>query len=197
MGDEIEFEYDPDYDSLKVTCNASPPNALTIGRTVVKESDNLVILGVAFDSKITFKKHLCWVSRAASQRLDILTKSWCVFHDRSLLGKCFWGFVLLVLEYCSAVWYSAAGTHLKLLDHVVSGTSFLTEGEFECDLAHHRSVAVLCMLYKIRCKPMHLLYGALLMCLLAAGPPSTTGLLFPSQYLCGTILVTPYLMVWD
>ena len=26
---------------------------------------------------------------------------------------------------------------------------------FECDIAHRRSVAVLCMLYKIRCKPMH------------------------------------------
>ena len=32
---------------------------------------------------------------------------------------------------------------------------------FECDLAHRRSVAVLCMLYKIRCNPMHPLYGAL------------------------------------
>ena len=42
-----------------------------------------------------------------------------------------------------------------------SGASFLTGGVFECDLAHRRSVAVLCMLYKIRCNPMHLLYGAL------------------------------------
>ena len=40
--------------------------ALTIGRTVMKESDDLVILGVTFDSKITFEKHLCSVSGAAS-----------------------------------------------------------------------------------------------------------------------------------
>ena len=32
---------------------------------------------------------------------------------------------------------------------------------FECDLAHRRSVAVLCVLYKIRCNPMHPLSGAL------------------------------------
>ena len=32
---------------------------------------------------------------------------------------------------------------------------------FECDLAHRRSVAVLCMLYKIRCNPKHPLCGAL------------------------------------
>ena len=66
----------------------SPP--LTIGRTVLKESDDLVILGVTFDSKMTFEKHLRSVSRAASQRLCILRKSWQVFHDRSLLGRCFW-----------------------------------------------------------------------------------------------------------
>ena len=31
---------------------------------------------------------------------------------------------------------------------------------FECDLVHRRSVAVLCMLYKIRCNPMHTLCDA-------------------------------------
>ena len=52
----------------------SPP--LTIGRTVLKESDDLIILEVTFDSTMTFEKHLRLVSRAASQRLCILTKSW-------------------------------------------------------------------------------------------------------------------------
>ena len=40
----------------------SPP--LTIGGTILKESDDLVILGVTFDSKMTFEKHLRSVSRA-------------------------------------------------------------------------------------------------------------------------------------
>ena len=43
----------------------------------------------------------------------------------------------------------------------VHDASFLTGGVFECDLAHRRSVAVLCMLYKIRCNPLHSLYLAL------------------------------------
>ena len=107
----------------------SPP--LTIGGTVLNESDYLVILGVTSDSKMTFEKHLRSVSRAASQRLGILRKSLLVFHDRSLLGRCFRGFVLPVLEYCSAVWCSAADTHLKLLDRAVSGAGFLTGGVFE------------------------------------------------------------------
>ena len=84
---------------------------LTIDRTVLKENDDLVIFGVTFDSKMAFEKHLRSVSRAASQRLGILRNSWRVFHDRSLLWRCFRGFVLPVLEYCSAVWCSAADTH--------------------------------------------------------------------------------------
>ena len=135
--------------------------ALTIGGTMLKDSDDLVLLGVTFDSKMTFEKHLRSVSRAASQRLGILRKFWQVFHDRLLLGICFRGFYLPVLEYCSAVWRSAANTHLRLLDHVLSGASFLTGCVFQCNLAHRRSVAVLCMLYRIRCNLVHPLYGAL------------------------------------
>ena len=134
---------------------------LTIGVTVLKESDDLVILGVTFDSKMIFEKHLRSVSRAASQRLGILRKPYRVFYDRSLLGRCFRGFVLPVLEYCSAVWCFAADTNLKLLDRAVSGARFLTGCVFECDISHCRSVAVLCMLYKIRCNPVHPLNGAL------------------------------------
>ena len=63
----------------------SPP--LTIGSTVLKEPVDLDILGVTFDSKITFEKHLPSVSRTVSQRLGILRKFWRVFHDRFLLGK--------------------------------------------------------------------------------------------------------------
>ena len=78
--------------------------SLTIGRTVLKESDDLVILGVTFDSKLTFEKLLRLVSRAASQRLGILRKYWRVFHDRSLLemlpGFCPARFGIL---FCSVV----------------------------------------------------------------------------------------------
>ena len=124
-------------------------------------TDHPDILGVTFDSNMTFEKHLRSINRAASQRLGILRMSWRVFHDRSVLGRCFLGFVQPVLEYCSAVWRSAADTHLKLLNRAVSGARFLTGGVFECDISHRRSVAVLCMLYKIRSNPVNPLNGAL------------------------------------
>ena len=116
---------------------------------------------MTFDSKMPFEKNLRSVSKAASQRLGILRKSWRVFHDRSLLGRCFLAFVLPVLEYCSAVWCLAADTHLTLLDRVVRGARFLTGGVIECDIAHRLSVAILYILYKIRCNPVHPLNCAL------------------------------------
>ena len=100
------------------------------------------------------------------------------------------------------VWCSAADTHLKLLDRAVSGARFLTGGVFSCDIDNRRSVAVLCILYKIRCNQMHPLDDALpgphepvrvtrtalhavlwshigiLMRRIAAEPCSTAGLLF-------------------
>ena len=80
----------------------------------------------------------------------------------------------------------------------------------ECDYAHRQSVAVLCMPYRIRCKLMH---PSLVLYLNRIYIPvrvtrvlwthigtviriRTLGLLFPCQCLCGTILVTPYSMVW-
>ena len=65
-----------------------------------------------------------------------------------------------VLEYCLAVWCSAADSHLKLLDRVVR-SGFLAGGVLDCNLAHRRSVAELCMLFKIKSNPMHPLSGAL------------------------------------
>ena len=41
----------------------------------VMESADLVILGVTFDARMTFEKHLRSVSSAAAQRLGIMRKS--------------------------------------------------------------------------------------------------------------------------
>ena len=90
----------------------SPP--LTIGGTVLKESDDLVILGVTFDSQMTFEKHLRSVSKAASQRLGILrNKSWRVFHDRALLGRCF---RVLSCQFWSIVLQSGAPLPIHTLN---------------------------------------------------------------------------------
>ena len=60
---------------------------LTIGGTVLKESDDHDILGVTFDSKMIFEKNLRSLPRASSQRLCIMRQFWRVIHDRFLLGR--------------------------------------------------------------------------------------------------------------
>ena len=144
--------------SLTVRPQLTP---LTLAGTVLKESADLVTLGVTFDAKMTFEKHIRFVSSAAAQRLIIMRKSFQVFHDQSLVQRSFWSFVLPVLEYCSAVWCSAADSHLKLLDKVVRSAGFLAGGVLDCNLAHRRSIAELYMPFNIKSNPMHPLSGAL------------------------------------
>ena len=126
-----------------------------------------------------------------------------------------------VLKYCSAVWCSAAETHLTLLDLAVSGVSFLTWNVLECK--HQRLVAILCMLDKIidatRCTLSMVLYFRSLYQLglhniyvvipivyvshyYSYAPPRYRtshyrGTLIPHQYLCGTTSMIMYSMVWD
>ena len=64
---------DFDYDSLQVTYDASPITLITCCGAVLKKSDNLEIMGLTFDSKITFENHLCSVPRAA---MAGLTETW-------------------------------------------------------------------------------------------------------------------------
>ena len=62
------------------------------------------------------------------------------------------------LLYCS----SYTDTHHKLMDSLVSGACYLTGGVFDCNIAHHRSWQYYdCMLYNIRCNPVHPLYCVL------------------------------------
>ena len=56
----------------------SPSLTVTIGGTVMKKSDDFDILGVTFDSKITFEIHHRSIYRAASQRLGILKVPACI-----------------------------------------------------------------------------------------------------------------------
>ena len=90
----------------------SPP--LTIGGTVLKESDDLVILGVTFNSKMTFEKHLRSVSRAASQRLGILKNPGkCSMIDR-FLGD---AFGVLSCQFWSIVLQSGARLPIHTLNY--------------------------------------------------------------------------------
>ena len=104
----------------------------------------------------------------------------------------------------------------KLLDRVVRRAGFLAGDVLDCNLAHRRSVAELCMLFKIKSNLMHPLSGALPLTyvparitrvlwlligtrsrLFVVGLLSISEALWPSLCLFRAILVTMCLMVWD
>ena len=62
----------------------------------------------------------CTVSHV-SQRTGILWLVKCIFVDSSMLLRCYFAFVLPILQYCSPLWGSAAECHLRLLEHQLPG----------------------------------------------------------------------------
>ena len=94
--------------------------ALALGGDVLSVVRELRILGVILDSKLTFERQIRSIAASAAQKLGILRKPWQVFQDVDVVKRCFWSFILPILEYCSPVWSFAADFHLALLDRVVS-----------------------------------------------------------------------------
>ena len=103
------------------------------------------ILVVILDSKLTLEKQVRAIAASASRKVVSLRKTMSVFRVVTVVAKCFWAFVLPVLEYCSPVWMSAATSLPLLLDRVVSQVSRLSGGSVSCDLWHRRKVASMCI----------------------------------------------------
>ena len=130
---------------------------------------------------MTFEKHLRSISGAVYQSLGIFLER----RYRGFLSR-------PILEYCSVVWCSAADTH-QLLDRVVSGVCFIN-CKCVCTLF---MVLYLCRMCQCGLHVVLWPHIDILMRLIATGPGSNARLLFPSQRLCGMILLTMYSLVWD
>ena len=127
-----------------------PPHPLLrIGNSELAESDFLTILGVTFDSHLTFQKHLMNVSANAARKLGIIRKASYIYDNQQTNLTCFRSFVLPLLEYCSPVWMSAATRDLQLLDKVARGGRFLFPNCDNYDLDHRRMVSCLSVFHKL------------------------------------------------
>ena len=121
--------------------------------------DSFKILGVMFDSKFTFERHIRSISSSVVQKIGQLEKSFRIFGDHDVLLKCFNSFILPCLEYCSPVWSSAADSHLKLLDRNLQACKLLIPNL--TIFQHCHFISSLCMLYKIFHNPSHPLHPEL------------------------------------
>ena len=121
----------------------------------LKNSSELVVLGVTLDTKLNFENHIRSIVSRSSQKIGLMRRAWRVFGSVDVLHRCFSCFVFPLLEYCSPVWLSAANCHLRLLDGVVRRAAFMLEGVVPCNLSHRRGVAALCILFKIYSREDH------------------------------------------
>ena len=117
---------------------------------------NLDILGVKFESKLTFE-----FDSKLTLRIGILRLVKRIFVDTSVLLRCYFAFVLPILEYCSPVWGSAAECRLQLLERQVYTVARLCPDQSFLSLCHRRSVAGLSMFYKINSNSNHCLFSEL------------------------------------
>ena len=156
-------------DRWKVTFEPSKCKAMTISRkrnptrlglqfgtTELAEKEELEILGVTIDSKLTWAKHISNISSRAGQRLGALRRvaSKLDVRDRATVYK---AQVRSVMEYASLSWMSASSTTLGLLDLIqrkalrIIGTSEV-EARTKLNITslhQRRQVAAATVLYKM------------------------------------------------
>ena len=83
----------------------SPPHGdLIFSGVSVRGSPNLDILDVKFDSKLTFEDYVRGIVSLVSQRIGILRLVKRIFVVTSVVLRCYFAFVLPILEFCSPVW---------------------------------------------------------------------------------------------
>ena len=133
---------------------------------MVAETQCLKLLGIAFDSQLTFCQQIRQSALRATQRLGFLKKASAVLDPGCRLTV-YNGFVCPVLEHGMLVWMGASQTVLAQLDAVQRrALHLIRECAYLPSLELRRKVAALCYLYKI-----HYL----------TGPQMLTRMLPPSQ----------------
>ena len=103
----------------------NPPHGnLVLSGVSNRAGPSLDIQGLKFDSKLTFEDHVRVIVSRVPQIIDILMLVKRIFVDTSVLLRCYFAFVLPIVEYCSPMWGSAAECHIQLLERHSASASF-------------------------------------------------------------------------
>ena len=82
----------------------TPNGDLVFFEDSIHTCPNLDILGIKFDSMLTFEDHVRGIVSRVSQRIGILSSVIHIFLDTSVLLCCYYAFVLLIFGYGFPVW---------------------------------------------------------------------------------------------
>ena len=130
---------------------------LYFGICKLATANELDILGVTIDSKLTWSKHLSAISTRAGQKLGALRK---VANKLDAEGRAtvYKSQVRSVMEYASLSWMNASPTHLSQLDNIqkkalkiigVDEATALSRLNIS-SLLHRRQVAAVTVLFKMQ-----------------------------------------------
>jgi len=148
-----KIKFEPTKSQLLIVSHLRPQwplTPVTFDGHVIEPSQHVKLLGVTFDSKLTFATHLRNVALRATSRLGFLRRASRVLDPAGRLTT-YRGFVRPILEYAPTVWMGAATTHLRQLDRVQrKALHILGPGVLLQSLAERRMVYALTLLYKLQ-----------------------------------------------
>lgn len=72
--------------------------------TIIKEEDEVRDLGVIFDNKLTFKSHIEYISKRASQMIGAARRFVTGLNNSGLITRIYSIYIQPVLGYCSVIW---------------------------------------------------------------------------------------------
>jgi hypothetical protein len=86
-------------------------------RNKIDCEDEVKLLGVTFDFKLTFNSHVSHICKKASQQLNVLKR---IGNNLSKLGKLtiYYSFILSNFNYCPLVWHFCGEGNTKKLEKI-------------------------------------------------------------------------------
>ena len=152
-GQRWQVSFAPHKTQVMVVSRTPSRLHLTFQGTTLALQQEVQILGVTYDNKMTFKAHISQLARTAAGKLASLRRiSWLLdARGRELLYK---SQVRSSLEYSCLAWGGAASSHLGLLDKIQRRAERIIRDDQQeqvtslHSLQHRRNVAGLTVLYK-------------------------------------------------
>ena len=154
-GNKWQVKFASNKTQLLIVSRARTNLRLAVGGETLVSRNEMEVLGVTYDSWLTFRTHIEQLAREASGKLASLRRiSWLL--DSKGLEMLYKAQVCSSMEYSSLAWGGAASKHLSPLDNVhARAVRLMKDNEADQDttlhrLQHCRDVAGLTVMFKVQ-----------------------------------------------
>ena len=136
-----------------------PPNlqAIKLEGKELEYSSSINVLGIQFDSKLSFTDHVKELASRSARKFTCLRRV-ARFLDSRGCTLLYNSQIRSVMEYSPLVWSSCPPSYLRLLDKIQQRVKRLVDSKIQLDqppvqfqsLQHRRNVSGLCVFYKVQ-----------------------------------------------